>query len=319
MGAQSTSARGGWRAGLGGELSAEFLGTFVLLAFGCGVVAVAVAGLPGSGRTADPTTIFTSSGDWLLITWGWALAVTFGVYVAGGVTGAHINPAVTLALAVKGDFEWRKVLPYMAAQLVGAFLGAAVVFLVYFQAIGAFEAAAGMTRGTPDSIVTGSIFYTFPAPYYGGSLIGPLIDQIVGTMFLLIFVLALIDTTNMSPRSNLAPLLIGFAVAAIGMSFGPNAGYAINPARDLGPRLFAWIAGWGDVALPGAGYYFWIPIVGPLIGAVIGVFVYKFFIADMLAARGVQPYEDMEEVGEVAEEKHSGDGTETRGRSAQER
>ncbi len=318
MAAQSTSTRGGWRAGLGGELSAEFLGTFVLLAFGCGVVAVAVAGLPGSGRTADPTTIFAASGDWLLITWGWALAVTFGVYVAGGVSGAHINPAVTLALAVKGDFEWKKVLPYMAAQLVGAFLGAALVFLVYFQAIGAYEAAAGITRGAPDSIVTGSIFYTFPAPYYGGSLIGPLIDQIVGTMFLLIFVLALIDTTNMSPKSNLAPLLIGFAVAAIGMSFGPNAGYAINPARDLGPRLFAWIAGWGDIALPGVGYYFWVPIVGPLIGAVIGVFVYKFFIADILAARGAEPYEDVEAVGEVAEEKHGGDGagTETRGRSA---
>ncbi len=318
MAAQSTSTRGGWRAGLGGELSAEFLGTFVLLAFGCGVVAVAVAGLPGSGRTADPTTIFAASGDWLLITWGWALAVTFGVYVAGGVSGAHINPAVTLALAVKGDFEWKKVLPYMAAQLVGAFLGAALVFLVYFQAIGAYEAAAGITRGAPDSIVTGSIFYTFPAPYYGGSLIGPLIDQIVGTMFLLIFVLALIDTTNMSPKSNLAPLLIGFAVAAIGMSFGPNAGYAINPARDLGPRLFAWIAGWGDIALPGVGYYFWVPIVGPLIGGVIGTFVYKFFIADILAARGAEPYEDVEAVGEVAEEKHGGDGagTETRGRSA---
>ena len=146
-----------------------------------------------------------------------------------------------------------------------------------------------------------------------------MIDQIVGTMFLLIFVLALIDTTNMSPKSNLAPLLIGFAVAAIGMSYGPNAGYAINPARDLGPRLFAWVAGWGDVALPGVGYYFWIPIVGPLIGGVIGVFVYKFFIADVLAARGAEPYEDVEAVGEVAEEKHGGDGSETRGRSAQER
>lgn len=319
MAAQSTPARGGWRATIWGELSAEFLGTFVLLAFGCGVVAVAVAGLPGSGRTASSTTIFAASGDWLLITWGWALAVAFGVYVAGGITGAHINPAVTLALAVKGDFEWKKVLPYWAAQLVGAFLGAALVFLVYFQAIGAFEAAAGITRGTPDSIVTGSIFYTFPAPYYGGSVIGPLIDQIVGTMFLLIFVLALIDTTNLSPKANMTPLLVGFAVAAIGMSFGPNAGYAINPARDLGPRLFAWIAGWGDVALPGAGAYFWIPIVGPLIGGVIGVFVYKFFIADVLAARGAQAYEDVEAIGEVAEERHGEAGTETRGRSTQER
>jgi glycerol uptake facilitator protein len=291
---------------LWGELSAEFFGTFVLLAFGCGVVAVAVAGLPGSGRTDGLTTNLFSSGDWLLITWGWALAVTFGVYVAGGVTGAHINPAVTLALAVKGDFEWKKVLPYMAAQLVGAFLGAALVLLVYFQAIGAFEVAAGIDRAAPDA-GTGGIFYTSPAPYYGGDYIGPLIDQIVGTAFLVIFVLALIDTTNLSPKANMAPLLVGLAVGAIGMSFGANAGYAINPARDLGPRILAWFGGW-DGAFASAGYYFWVPIIGPLIGGVIAVFVYKFFIADVLAARGAQPYEDMEVVGEVAEERHGQDG-----------
>jgi glycerol uptake facilitator protein len=318
MVAQSTPARGGWRATIWGELSAEFLGTFVLLAFGCGVVAVAVAGLPGSERTSSATANLVSSGDWLLITWGWALAVAFGVYVAGGVTGAHINPAVTLALAVKGDFEWKKVLPYMAAQLVGAFLGAAIVYLVYAWAIGAFEAAAGINRADP-AAPTGGIFYTSPAPYYYGSYIGPLIDQIVGTAFLVIIVLALIDTMNLPPKSNMAPLLIGLAVAAIGMSFGSNAGYAINPARDLGPRLLAWIAGWkGDFA--SAGYYFWVPILGPLIGGMIAVFIYKFFIGDVLAARGAQPYEDVEAVGEVAEDTHGQDGSraETREQSARE-
>jgi glycerol uptake facilitator len=320
MAAQSTEPGGGWRATIWGELSAEFLGTFILLAFGCGVVAVAVAGLPGSERTASAAAGLTSSGDWLLINWGWGLAVAFGVYVAGGISGAHINPAVTLGLAVKGDFEWKKVLPYMAAQLVGAFVGAALVFLVYFQAIGAFEKAAGITRGTADSIKSGSIFYTFPAPYYGGSNIGPLIDQIVGTAFLVILILALIDTTNLSPKANMAPFLIGLVVAAIGMSFGPNAGYAINPARDLGARIFAWIAGWGDVALPGAGDYFWVPIVGPLIGSVIAVFIYKFFIGDVLAARGAQPYEDVEAVGEVVEERHGEEGSraEPRRQSARE-
>ena len=112
-----------WRQTVWGELLSEFLGTFVLIAFGDGVVAMAVAALNQSGRG---TQIFAASGDWLLIAWGWALAVAFGVYVAGGVSGAHINPAVTLALAVKREFPWRKVAPYAAAQVVGAFVGAFV-------------------------------------------------------------------------------------------------------------------------------------------------------------------------------------------------
>src|ERR1700733_4165610 len=258
--------------GLGGELMAEFLGTFVLLAFGDGVVAVAVAGLPGSGRTAGPTTIFNAAGDWLLITWGWAMAVAFAVWVAGGVSGAHINPAVTLAFAVRRKFAWSKVGPYVVAQVLGCFVGAALVFLVYFNAIDAFNLAAKTPKSGGGALATYSIFATFPAPYFHGALIWPLIDQIVGTMFLLMFVVALIDVRNSAVQSNLAPLAIGLAVAAIGMSFGANAGYAINPARDFGPRLFAWIAGWGKVALPGSykstvvgdgsiNAYFWIPII----------------------------------------------------------
>jgi glycerol uptake facilitator protein len=240
------------RATVWGELLAEFLGTFVLIAFGDGVVAMAVAALNQSGRGTE---IFMASGDWLLIAWGWALAVAFGVYVAGGVSGAHINPAVTLALAVKRAFPWPKVAPYMVAQVLGAFVGGALVYLVYHDAISSFEAAKHITRGmlggAADSTPTFSIFATFPAPYFGSSLVGPVIDQIVGTAFLLMFVLALTDERNQPPKSNLAPLLIGFAVAAIGMSFGANAGYAINPARDFGPRFFAWLAGWGQVAFPG--------------------------------------------------------------------
>ena len=281
-------------SGLWGELLSEFFGTFVLIAFGDGVVAMAVAALPGSGRTASPTTIFNAAGDWLLITWGWAMAVAFAVWVAGGVSGAHINPAVTLAFAVRRKFAWVKVAPYIAAQVCGAFVGAALVFLVYFNAIDAFNIANHSPRSGGNALATYSIFATFPASYFHGGYAGPLIDQIVGTAFLLIFVVALIDLRNTAVGSNLAPLAIGLAVAAIGMSYGANAGYAINPARDFGPRLFAYFAGWGKVALPGtynngAGFafsnYFWIPIVGPLIGGVIGVLLYDLFIGDILHAR----------------------------------
>jgi glycerol uptake facilitator protein len=304
MAAASAPARGGWRSTVWGELSAEFLGTAVLIAFGDGVVAMAVAALNQSGRAENAHTIFLASGDWLLITWGWAMAVVFGVYVAGGISGAHINPAVTLALAVKREFPWRKVLPYMAAQIIGAFVGAALVYLVYHNAIASFETANNITRGDPASNTTFSIFATFPAPYYNGGMIGPLIDQIVGTMFLVIFVFALTDTFNQAPRANLTPFLVGLAVAAIGMSYGANAGYAINPARDFGPRIWALLAGWGQVAFPGTvkgafTAYFWVPIVGPFVGGVIGAYIYDFFIQDVLKARGEQPEEDLEARGET--------------------
>ncbi len=200
----------GLRAGLFGETLAEFLGTLVLIAFGDGVVAMAVAALNQSGRGPD---IFLASGDWLLITWGWAVAVTLAIYVAGGVTGAHINPAVTLAFAVRGDFPWRKVPWYWVAQVAGAFVGAAVVYLVYHDAISSFEAAKKITRGAANSVTTFSIFATFPAPYFHGNWVGPLIDQIVGTAFLLMFVAALTDRRNLAPLGNLTPWLVGLAVA----------------------------------------------------------------------------------------------------------
>jgi len=280
-------------AGLPGELMAEFLGTFVILAFGDGVVAMAVAALPGSGRAATPTTIFLAAGDWLLIVFGWAWAVAFGVWVAGGVSGAHLNPAVTLGFAVRRKFPWRKVAPYWVAQVLGAFVGAALVFLVYNAAINAYNLAAHTPKSSGQALASYSIFATFPAPYFHGGIGGPLIDQIVGTAFLVMLVVAVIDARNTAVGSNLGPLIIGFIVAAIGASYGANAGYAINPARDFGPRLFAYLAGWGKVALPGTYHapgfsfsnYWWIPIVGPLIGGVIGVLIYDLFIGDVLHAR----------------------------------
>ncbi|MFJ8093179.1 MIP/aquaporin family protein [Streptomyces griseofuscus] len=281
------------RGGLLGECLAEFLGTFVLICFGCGVVAMAVAALPGSGRAETPTTIFLAAGDWLLVTWGWAMAVVFGVYVAGGVSGAHINPAVTLAMAVRRGFPWVKVLPYWFAQLVGAFTGAALVYLVYHQAIGAYDAAAPGPKVNGHTNASFSIFATFPAAYFHGGIWGPLIDQIVGTALLVMLVVAIIDLRNQAVQSNLAPLITGFIVAAIGMSFGANAGYAINPARDFGPRLLTYAEGWGSLAFPGSlagaySGYWWIPIVGPLVGGVIGVLVYDLFIGDVLAARAAR-------------------------------
>jgi glycerol uptake facilitator protein len=284
-----------WRTGIIGDLWAEFFGTFIILTFGDGVVAMLWA-LQGSGRSS--TGVLNSSGDWLLITWGWALAVTFAVYVTGGISGAHLNPAISLGAAIRKQMPWNRVPSFWAAQVLGAFVGAALVFLVYNNAINHFDqvghcgavlkGCTPIVKGTSASLGTYSTFATFPAPYFH-SFLGPLIDQIVGTFFLALFIWAITDQFNSPVGSNMTPFMVGMVVMAIGISFGANAGYAINPARDFGPRVFAWIAGWGKEALPGnygnVNDYFWIPIIGPLIGAALASFLYDFAIQDILKAR----------------------------------
>ncbi len=285
---ESVVARGlpiRWRRGIIGELWAEFFGTFILICFGDGVVAMLWA-LIGSGRSSGGALF--SSGDWLLITWGWALAVVFAIYVVGGVTGAHINPAITLGIAIRKQLPWHKVPKYWAAQTLGAFVGAALVFLVYNNAINHFDQINHLIKGQPKSLATYSTFATFPAPYFH-NVLGPLIDQIVGTFFLALFVFAVTDEYNQPVESNLTPWIVGMIVMAVGISFGANAGYAINPARDFGPRIFAWIAGWGKLAMPGdypnISGYFWVPIIGPLVGAAIAAYFYDFGIRGILMAR----------------------------------
>jgi glycerol uptake facilitator protein len=299
-----------WRKTVWGEFLSEYLGTFVLIAFGDGVVAMAVAALNQSGRAQTNHTIFLASGDWLLITWGWCVAVVLGIYVAGGVSGAHINPAVTIALAVRRGFPWTKVPYYIFAQVSGAFTAAALVYLNYKDAIKGYEHATGAVRGQASSIASYSIFATFPAPYFHNN-IGPFIDEAIGTALLVGIVLAVIDALNLPPKGNLAPWIIGIIVAGIGMSYGANSGYAINPARDFGPRLLAYAAGWKGIAFPGnysfkgghhIGTYWWVPIAAPIVGGIIGALVYDFFINHVLRAREEPPAPDVETRGEVVEE-----------------
>lgn len=286
-----------WQQSTLGEHVAEFLGTMIIILLGCGVVAMAVAALNQSGRGDK---IFDASGDWLLITWGWGFAVCFAVYVAGGVSGAHLNPAVTVALAWRRGFPWNKVPGYVVAQVLGAFVGAAIVYANYRYAIVSFEDANKITRGAENSVPTYSIFGTFPAPYYD-NWFGPFLDQVIGTAILVAFIFAVTDEYNAPVKANLAPLIVGFIVVAVGISFGANAGYAINPARDFGPRMFAWIAGWKEIAMPGnygnVNTYFWVPIVAPILGAGVGAAIYDFGIRNVLIARGVKPATDAVEEG----------------------
>jgi len=304
-----TADRGGvfgpnaaWRRTEWGDYLGEFMGTFVLIAFGTGVVAMVVAGLPESGRGAG----VISNGDWLLVTWGWAMAVTFGIYVAGGISGAHINPAVTLAFATFRGFPWRKVPGYVIAQVLGAVAGAALVYLNYRDAIQVFESSSDppiVRDGGAGSI---GIFVTGPAGYFGDYW-GPVFSEVTGTAFLILFVFAVVDLMNLPPKANLAPLIIGLAVLAIGMSYGGDTGYAINPARDLGPRIFAWLVGWGQAAFPGVQgnlhSYWWVPIVAPCIGAIIGGIFYELGISYVLRSRHTPETAGLESRGEVVEDE----------------
>src|SRR6202012_1411878 len=291
-----------WQQSTWGEAGAEFLGTFVLIMFGDGIVATCVAGLSQSGRGE----LAFNSGDWILITFAWGFAVMLGVYIAGGISGAHLNPAVTFAQALRRGFPWQKVPTYIAAQVFGAFVAAAVVYFNYRFAIGSFEHVEHITRGSSESVGTYSIFATFPAEYFT-SWFGPFMDQVIGTALLVACIFAVIDEYNAPTKANMAAFIIGFVVVAIGISFGVNAGYAINPARDLGPRLFAWAQGWGKIAMPGdyknISTYFWIPIVGPLLGGAIGAYVYDIFIRGVLIARGVKPDPDMVEEAQTTIEE----------------
>ncbi len=242
------------------EILAEFLGTFTLIVFGVGVVAQVVL---SRGE----------SGSYLSINLAWGLAVAMGIYVAGGITGAHLNPAVTLALAVQRDFPMRRILPYWIAQTGGAFMAAAVVFVTYHDAFAAFD---GGVRAVAGETGTAGIFATYPQPFL--TMMGGFIDQFVGTALLLLGIFAITDTRNLAPSGNLAPLLVGLLVALIGMTFGFNSGYAINPARDLGPRLFTFLGGWGPQVLSAGNYWFWVPVVAPLLGGITGGLVYDRMI-----------------------------------------
>ncbi|MGP4029155.1 MIP/aquaporin family protein [Actinomadura sp. 3N407] len=253
---------------LAGELAAEFAGTMILILFGVGVVAQ-VAG--------------AELGDHDSIAWAWGLGVTLGVYVAARISGAHINPAVTVALAVFREFPWRKAAPYIAAQTAGAFVAALIVRWNYSEILAKVDPG--------HTIKTQGVFSTLPG---NGTLPvgtwGAFRDQIIGTAILLFLIKVLTDVRNSPPLANLAPFMIGLIVVAIGMAFGSAAGYAINPARDFGPRLASFLTGYGGAWRDQYGeLYFWVPIIAPLIGAVIGVALYKVLIGRFLPTEDEAP------------------------------
>ena len=263
------------RSQLFGECSAEFFGTMILILFGVGVVAQVVTG-------GFPTTT-GATGDYNSIAWGWGLGVAMAVFVAGRVSGAHLNPAVTIALATFKGFSPRKILPYIGAQMAGAFVGALLVRWAYSDAINRVD--PGHTKATQ------GIFST--SPDIGVSIPTAFLDQVIGTAILVMVIFALTSAVNNPPLGNTAPMFIGLLVVGIGLGWGANAGYAINPARDFAPRVASWLTGYHEAMFSANGpdLYFWLPLTAPLIGGVIGGALFVFGIERFLPTAIAEPAE----------------------------
>ena len=233
---------------------AEFIGTLILVLLGDGVVANVVLGKT-KGHDAG----------WIVITAGWALAVTVAVYCVNAVSGAHLNPAVTLGMAAIGKLDGALVAGYLGAQFAGAFAGAVLVWLAYLP----------HWKETRDPGAKLGVFATAPAVRKPAA---NLVTEIIGTAMLVFGVLAILAPENLVPGSGFdkgfAPALVGVLVGAIGLSLGGPTGYAINPARDLGPRLAHAL-----LPIPGKGHsdwnYAWVPVVGPVVGGVLGAMAYR--------------------------------------------
>lgn len=272
------------------EALAEGVGTFILMLFGDGAVIVSVA---------------TGAYDLWAVSLMWFLGVTLGVYASGAVSGGHINPAVTISLATFTDFPWRKVPAYITAQITGAFLAAGAIFVSFSGVLAAFESSEGLTRGAAGSQLSGMVFTTYaPNPAVVGTDAAALAQvprvqwfasEVVITAVLLFAILYLIEEINDGrPLANMGPAFIGLLVAALVAYEAPVSMAALNPARDLGPRIFMLFAGWGHIAFPGPRAGFWIPTVSTVVGGLIGGAFYHYayrWVFPKPAPTGRQPAE----------------------------
>jgi len=252
------------------EFLAETLGTFALVIFGDGAVAQVVL-----GNAAREDTFF---GGFLNISFGYGLALMIGICISGGVSGGHLNPAVTLAMAAINNLKLNQVPVYMAGQYLGAFLAALVLWGEYADAIKMVEVAISPNNSSSYTSATHGIFASYP--FFDVKQVTTLslaMDQMLGTAMLLIIILAVTDSKNMKIESSLVPLTIGLGLTAIHLSFGLTAGSAINPARDFAPRVLTLLAGWEE-PFKAAHSWFWIPWLLPHVGGVVGALLYQFMI-----------------------------------------
>ncbi|KAK9696707.1 glycerol channel [Basidiobolus ranarum] len=239
------------------EYMAEFFSTFILLVLGLGVVHVVM--------------LSPNKQNFFSVNWGWGLALTMAIYTNVGISGAHLNPAVTIALAISRGFPWAKVPGYIFAQTLGAFCASALIFGLYYQPLNTFDGGIRQVVGYKASA---NFYAAYPEPFISQG--NAFFNEFVLTAILMIVILSITDHRNAS-YAALGPIVIGLMLVCIGITLGGLNGYSLNPARDFGPRLFTLVAGWGVETFSAFDYYFWIPMVAPIVGAVFGAILYDFF------------------------------------------
>jgi len=257
-----------------GWFTGEFVGTFLLVFFGCGAVCAAVT-------TGAQVGVFQ-----VAIIWG--LGITTAIYLTGALSGAHLNPAVTVSLAVWGDFQRSRVLPYIIAQIMGAFAASAILYLIFGGAINAYEDQHDILRGAPGSEATAMVFGEFfPSP--GGRPFTPehreLMSharafgaEVIGTAILLLVIFCVSDQKNKTRPQILTPATIGLTVTLLISLLGPLTMACFNPARDFGPRLFSSVAGWKSIPFTANGIgWLTVYIIAPILGGLLGGFIYRTF------------------------------------------
>ncbi len=251
------------------EFKGEVLGTFVLVLFGCGSVAVSV--------------LFNAHQGLMQIALAWGIGVTLAIYLTRHLSCAHLNPAVTLAMVLSKRMSLKKLPVYIIAQFIGAFIAGLVVYLLFSPSISSFESAHGTIRGSAESVQTAKMFgeyYPDPGSDAQVSMLLATGAEAFGTFLLCLLIFALTEGCNVGrPENAIAPLFIGLTVSSIICLIAPLTQAGLNPARDFGPRMVAWIMGWGSAAFPDhSGGFFLVYILGPFIGGAIAslFFIYAF-------------------------------------------
>ncbi|KAM8986105.1 aquaporin-10 isoform 1-T1 [Ara ararauna] len=238
------------------------------------MLAVLVLILITLSGSAQMVTSSESKGNILTAYLAGALAVMVSIYIAGGVSGAHLNPAFSLAMCLVEQFPWWKLPIFVAVQTLGAFISAGAVYAVYHDAIHHYSNGT-LTASCPRE--TASIFATYPADYL--SLSNGFLDQVVATAVLIVGILAITDTRNKGVPKGLEPVAVALLVLSLEVSMGSNCGCPMNPARDFGPRLFTYVAGWGTEVFSRDNGWWWVPVVAPMLGAAVGSALYQLLVA----------------------------------------
>jgi len=261
----------------------EFLGTFLLVFIGTSAVAVAI--------------LFNALMGLLQVAAVWGLGVTLAIYATRHLSCAHLNPAVSLGMVLVGRMQPRLLLPYWVSQLLGGVAAGATVLLIFHTSIASYEVAHGIVRGGPASVKTAMLFGEyFPnpgigIPWFEVSLATAMLVEGIATFMLVTMIFLLTEGCNVGrPSEGSSPIFIGGTVAALIAITAPVTQTGINPARDLGPRIIAYLAGWGHIAIPGPkGGFFWVYVAAPLIGGIVAAACFRFVIAPLMAAKAYTP------------------------------